>query len=112
MMKFLMLLFPRPHEIVRLLQDLQFHFALTLRWIIFYCQMTSYDQQQLDFKRCGSDQPGCAFVKFAGMFGDHINKSVALMKVLALSAFVSLCSPLAAGMRRQELSISVCYLGD
>lgn len=63
---------PRPHEILHLFQDLQFHFAHVLHWITFCCQKTPCDQQQLDFKRCGSDRPGCALVKLTGMFGDHL----------------------------------------
>lgn len=47
--------FPRPHEILHLLQDLQFHFGLDLHWITLYCQIISHNQQQLDSKRCGND---------------------------------------------------------
>ena len=36
----------------------------------FVCQVTSYDEHQLDFKRCGR----CAVVKLGGVFGDHFNE--------------------------------------
>lgn len=78
---------PRPHEILHLFQDLQFHFAHILHWITFYCPKTPYDQQQLDFKAVEVIRPGCALVKHR-VFGDHLMRGQWLAKVLALSAFV------------------------